>query len=333
MALQRSQRTEVHDKIIQLDPAQGALNFISTGVGCFALTLVHRVGIVNSLLENGHFNEEELEDREKFKNLTAIKGALLSLCVCHVLARKGNKYFLTHLGMQLIDHIGLVTILFDGYSEMLAKGVSIAFNQIRQPEKYINGSTVALSSIQFGEKIDPLVAEVVKELGIEGTLCDIGCGSANRLLKLCQATSLPGLGLESNYEAIAIARRAVEKHPHLHIEYGNAIKLWGVWEEVQLLMQCFMTHDIFPDDQFVESLSSYRKNFPKLEYFLVVDIVAPEDSLKSHMPGYDYVHGLLGIETRKYERFTSLFLQAGYKIIREISAEMPNTYLWVLRPD
>ncbi len=335
MTLQRSPQAvleEAPDKIIQSDPAQGALNFVSIGVGCFALTLVQSVGIVTSLIENGCFGEDELKNNKKFKNLPAIRAALLSLCLCNVLTKKRGKYFLTPLGTELVDHIGLVTMVFDGYGELMAKGVPIAFDKIKKPEKYLKGAAIALSSIQFGEKVDPVVAEVIKKFRLKGTICDVGCGSADRLLRLCKETSLPGLGLDSSQEAVTIAKKAAKNHQNINIECANAAKLEGVWEDVQLLMQCFMTHDIFPDDQFVESLSSYCKNFPNLKYFLVIDIVAPEDSFESHMPAYDYVHGLLGIETRKYERFTSLFLQAGYKIAKEISIDMPNTYLWVLKP-
>jgi hypothetical protein len=333
---QRRQATasleEAPDKIIQSDLSERVLNFVSTGVGCFALTLVQSVGIVNSLIERGYFHEDDLKNSKKFKNFPAIRAALLSLCLCDLLTKDKEKYFLTTLGKQLVDHIGLVTMVFGGYGELMAKGISIALGKVKKPEKYLKNAVIALSSIQFGEKVDPILTEVIKKLDLKGTICDVGCGSADRLLRLCKDTSLPGLGLDSSHEAVAIARRAVEPHQNISIEYANAVELEGVWEDVQLLMQCFMTHDIFPDDQFIKSLSAYRKNFPNLRYFIVIDIVAPEDSLESHMPAYDFVHGLLGIETRKYGRFTSLFLQSGYKIAKEICIDMPNTYLWVLKP-
>lgn len=313
-------------------PAQKALEFVSTGVGCFALTLAHSVGIIASLIENGSFSESELNNSKKFKNLLAVKSALLALCLSHVLTKKGSAYFLTPLGRQLVNHIGLVRMAFNGYGELMAKGIPVAFNEIQRREKYQNGAAIALASIQFGEKADPVIRDIIKKLRLTGTICDIGCGSADRLLRLCQETSLSGLGLDANRKAIAIARRATKKHKNIRIEYADAVKLEGVWEDVQLIMQCFMTHNLVPDEQFIKSLSSYRKNFPHLKYFLILDIVAPEDSCKSHMPGYDYTLGLLGIETRKYDHFNSLFLKSGYKIAKKIPIDMPNTYLWVLTP-
>jgi len=309
-----------------------ALDFVSTGVGCFALTLVERVGIVSVLIDNGYFDESQLSNRNRFKNLYAIKSALLSLCLCNVLKKKDDRYFFTDLGKQLVKHIGLITMVFDGYGELMAKGAPIALGKVKHPEKYLNGASIALSSIQFGEKADSIVIEMVKKLKFNGTICDLGCGSADRLFKLCKATSLKGLGLDASTEAVNIAKKLTKKHPKISIEKADVRNLKGVWEDVQMLMQCFMTHDIIPDEQFIESLSGYRKNFPNLKYFLVIDIVAPEANLASYMPAYDYVHGLLGIETRRYDRFTSLFLKAGYKIFKKAVIDLPNTYLWVLKP-
>lgn len=310
---------------------QCALDFVSTGVGCFALTVIEQVGVLPLLVERGYFDDRELNNQKKFKNLPAIKSALLSLCLCKVLTKNNGRYYLTILGSQLAKHIGLVTMVFEGYGELMAKGVSVAFGKVDNPEKYLDGASIALSSIQFGEKVDSAVIDTVKKLHIKGTICDVGCGSADRLLKLCKATSLPGLGLDASHEAVKIARKLTESYPLINIEEGDAINLEGIWEDVQVLMQCFMTHDISPDERFIQSLNSYRKNFPNLKYFIIIDIVAPEDNHASHMPAFDYVHGLLGIETRKYEHFTSLFQKSGYKLVKEIPIDMPNTYLWVLK--
>lgn len=314
------------------DSAQCALDFVSTGIGCFALTLIESAGIVSSLIEHGYFDEKQLLNQKEFKNLPAIKSALLALCLSKVLVKNNKRYYFTELGNQLAGHIGLVTMVFNGYAKLMANGIPISQGKVKKPEKYLNGSAIALSSIQFGEKVDPIVAETIKRLRLKGTICDLGCGSANRLLNLCKMTSLPGLGLDSNNEAIRIAKERTTNYPAISIEKADGANLEGVWEDVQILMQSFMTHDIFPDEKFISSLNGYLKNFPNLKYFLVIDIVAPEDNLASHMPAYDYVHGLLGIETRQHDRFTSLFIKSGYKISQEIAIDMPNTYLWVLQP-
>lgn len=312
---------------------QHALDFISSGVGCFALTLIDSVGIVSSLMKSGHFNEEELSNQEKYKKPLAVKSALLSLCLCKVLTKNHGSYSFTELGKQLANHIGLVTMSFDGYGQLMANGVQIASGKTLDLDKYSNRSTVALSSVQFREKkVDPIMIETIKELQVKGTICDLGCGSGELLLKICKDTSLLGLGLDLSEDAVEIAKNKTVGFPNISIEKGDATDLQGVWEDVQILVQTFMTHNIFPDEKFIESLRAYRRNFPNLKHFLVVDIVAPEEDFATYMPAYDYIHGLLGVETRQYDRFTSLFTKAGYTISKTIAIDMPNTYFWILSP-
>lgn len=312
--------------------SQHALDFISSGIGCFALALIDSVGIVSSLMRDGYFNEEELSNQEKYKKPLAVKSALLSLCLCKVLTKNHGFYSFTELGNQLAKHIGLVTMSFDGYGQLMAKGVPIASGEVHDPDKYSNRSAIALSSIQFREKVDPIMIGTIKELQLKGTICDLGCGSGELLLKICRDTSLPGLGLDLSEDVVEIAKNKTANFPSISIEKGDATDLQGAWEDVQVLIQTFMTHNIFPDEKFIDSLSAYRRNFPNLKYFLVVDIVAPEDNFASYMPAYDYIHGLLGVETRQYDRFTSLFTKAGYTISKTIAIDMPNTYFWILRP-
>jgi len=324
---------ESHHLIKSLQEKDDVLDFVSNGIGCFAFTLIQGVGILDILTENGRFEEKDLTNPKKFKNPIAIKSALLSLCLCNLLIYKDGSYFLTKLGAHLADKIGLLTMLFEGYGELFANGVSIARGKTQNPAKYINGASVAFSSIQFGEKaVDPVVVDTIHKLRTKGTVCDLGCGSAHRLTKICQTLSLPGLGLDADHEAVKLAKNLAKENSSIEIEQADVTQLDGVWEDVEVVMQNFMTHDIAPEENCIQTLRSYKNNFPHMKYFIIVDIVAPPQDFSSHMPGYDYVHGLLGIETRTYEQTTSLFSRAGYKFAREIKLDMPNTYLWVLKP-
>lgn len=314
-----------------LENQNSALRFASIGVGCFALTFIDRIGLLSSLLIKGFICDSDVEKFEQFKK-TASRSALVSLESCGVLTRIDNRYKLTSLGNNLVKYIGLFTMVFEGYGELMAKGVQIGLGKVKQPEKFINEASVAKSSVQFGESaVDLEVETLIKSLNIKGTICDLGCGSADRLLKLCKATNLPGLGLDSSAAAVRIARKTTKSYPLIEIEQEDGANLQGVWEDVQVLMQCFMIHDICPDQKLVECLISYKRNFPNLEYIVIVDIVAPDDPVSTFMPAFDYVHGLLGIDTRRYDRFVSLFERSGYDLAKEVSLNMPNTYLWVLK--
>lgn len=302
-------------------------DFVSAGIACHAFALVDRIGILDVFKTKGFFDLKELGH---YKNPPAIKAALNSLKVADILEREHSRYFLTKLGQQLVKERGLITMLFDGYSPLMANQLDIAEGKVPEPSKYINGSSVALSSIQFGEEVDSLIIETVKGLKPKRTICDLGCGTADRLVKVCGATGLPGLGLDDHAGTLRLASLMTKNYPQISVEKGDVSHLKGVWEDVEILMQSFMLHDIDPEVEAVQMLKSYKDHFPHFKYLIVVDIVAIEDNSQEHMPGFDYVHGLQSIEPRKYQETLSLFHKAGYKIKKEVQIGMPNTYLWVL---
>jgi hypothetical protein len=293
-----------------------AHDFVSIGIACNAFTLIDRKGILDQLLTQGSYDSKAASP--------AIKAALLSLRLANALIQENSKFYLTNLGHQLAQARGLITMLFEGYGRLMAQQK----DNLASPSKYINGAAIALASIQFGkEHIDPLVVETIHNLKPRRTICDLGCGTADRLVKVCQTLQVPGLGLDNHPEALKLFKN----HPLISIEQADVSHLKGVWEDVEILMQSFMAHDIAVDDDCIAMLKSYTQHFPNFKYLIIVDIVAPEDDSSSHMPGFDYIHGLQGIETRKYNHMISLFEKAGYQIVQEHHTGMPNTYLWLLR--
>ena len=114
------------------------------------------------------------------------------------------------------------------------------------------------------------------------------------------------------------------------LEQADVAHLKGVWEDVEIIMQSVMIHDIADEAECIKMLQSYSTHFPNFKYLLIVDVVAAEDGSSSYMPGFDYVHGLQGVEPRKYQENIALFQKAGYRIEREYPVGLPNTFLWLL---
>lgn len=75
MSMQRQKAIieETPSKVIQSDSSQGALDFVSIGVGCFALTLIQNVGIISSLVEDGHFDDEKLKNKKSLRIFQLLK--------------------------------------------------------------------------------------------------------------------------------------------------------------------------------------------------------------------------------------------------------------------
>ena len=91
-------------------------------------------------------------------------------------------------------------------------------------------------------------------------------------------------------------------------------------------------HDI-SFERCIEFLESIHKHFPRLRCLIVIDIVSISENLPSIMPGFDYVHGLQGFTPRNYEETLKTFANANFEVLREMPIpNMPNTFIWVLKP-
>jgi hypothetical protein len=323
----RTEKASIPSKENLSDPS---LSFIASGIACHALNLIDRAGILQTIQNQGSFDVRALNDSKFFKHPAAIKAALLSLANAGVMEKEGNTYSLTSLGQNLCNRIGLIRMLYDGYGELMAHSSNIALGKVKKPEHFMNHKAIAEASIQFGEELDHQLIDVVQKLRPKGTICDLGCGTGDKLLKICNATGKPGLGIDIDDDAFTTAK---ELSSSISLEKGDVTALEGIWEDIDIVLQTFVTHDFNPEEKCISSLASYKKNFPHMKYLIVVDIVAPDDRSSTFMPGYDYVHGLLGIEIRSFEKTTSLFTRAGYEVFKELPvASLPNTFIWVLKP-
>jgi len=151
------------------------------------------------------------------------------------------------------------------------------------------------------------------------------------LSKICKKTGNPGLGFESEPTVVKQANKLL-KNTDVTVELGNISELNGVWEDVVMLMQCHVFHDFTPEQKCIEIMNSYLTSFPNLKCFFYIDTVTPSPAHNELFPGFDYVHGLLGIPTRTYEETQEMFKNSKFKMIKEVPLDLPNTFIWLLAP-
>ncbi len=226
-------------------------------------------------------------------------------------------------------------MLFDGYSGLMSQQSSISKNSKNYDfPTLLNGEAIAESSIRFGEKtVDPFLLKEFSKLKFSGTICDLGCVLCTRLSKICKLTNHPGLGFDNIPEVIEDAINASVDDKLISCECHDIKKLEGIWEDVVVLMQCFVFHDFVPEIRCKGVIDSYLNNFPNLKNFFYVDIVAPSQSQQDMMPGFDYVHGLMKIKTRTYEETIQMFKDSRFEVTKETPIRgLPNTFLWILSP-
>ena len=321
-------------KTKKLNPAKKrALNFITAGIGCNCLVTLFETGILDILLNKLYLSDLEIN---KNKHSACIKSALLTLEKCQVVKLYSKKYFkITKFGRALSEYLGLITMLFDGYGDLMAKQSKIVNKKIRNPEKLINGPSVSKSAVLLSQNlIDPILLNEIKNVNFAGTICDLGCGYARMLTKACEVTGNSGLGFDSEYIVIEqIKKKLGDKQSSISVELGDISNLIGTWDHVDVLMQCHVFHDFNPMENAVNILRSYLSNFPNLKYFFFIDTVSPSEKNNNILPGFDYIHGLQGMLMRTYDETLILFNLSNYEIFKEIPIpDMPNTFMWILIP-
>jgi len=305
--------------------------FIAAGICCFIISLFDNLGLIDKILNNGFLTKEDLNT---YPNRLVLTSALITLEKNGIISIARNNYFLTSFGNKVLDNRGSIGLIYGGYRHILANQMKFALCEPTLINENIDWELVANASIHFGGKtIDPIVIDFIKSLNVKGLVCDLGCGAATRLKKICELTNSKGVGIELSKDAVQIANNNLSNNSDIQIKQGNITEINDIFEEVELLMQFFVMHDITPTEKCLSILNSYLKNFPNLKYFLYCDIVAPSNQLNTQLPGCDYIHSLIGISLRTYEETTQMFESSGFEVAKEIRIpDLPNTILWILKP-
>ena len=314
------------------DLEAASFQFLSYSIAAHALCLIFDSGILNILLTKDNFKEESIKN---FNNPSLIKTALFTLMGANIVSWDNKCFYITKFGRSVAKKIGFITLPLTGYRKLLSKQAELLENPNSFKLSDIDFASIALSSIDFGsENLDPVLIEVFKQIKPKGTICDLGCGTGEKLVRICQTTNSPGLGIELSNSVIKESKKFTKKIPQIEIIKGNILSLNGIWEDVTVSMISFVLHDIKTKKECAEILHSYQNHFPRMQYLLVIDIVSPSETLTSIMPGFDYVHGLQGLTPRNYEETIETFKKAKYEILEELEIKnMPNTFIWILEPD
>ena len=314
------------------DLEEDSLNFINSGLACHALTLLEAAGILKILIDKESFPDEEIQ---AFNNPALLTAAFMTLKKTKLLKETTEGYQLTKLGKSIAKKIGYLTFPLIGYRKLFSKQFELLNDPKSFKESDIDFSSVAFSSISFGEEhLDPLLIKIFLSLNPKGTICDLGCGTCEKLAKICKATNSPGLGIDHDKKVIKLSKKYTKKFSNIEAIQGKIEQLDGIWEDVAVILLSQIFHDLIPKLHAIEVLASYKKHFPRLNWVVIADIVSPSNSVPTILPGFDYVHGLQGFISRTYEENYEVFEKAGYTVMKEYPVpNMPNFFIWILFPN
>ncbi len=331
--LKKSPKSKTKSQQSDLEPLtlnDQVMDYLTIGVGCNCLIALFEAGVLETLINPGYVSENALN---AYGDPLCLKSALTTLERSQVVKKKGGNFKLTEFGKALVKKIGLFTIFFDGYGELIASQTKIVKKEKVDKHKLMRGVSISKAATFISDQmIDPILLKEILEIKLVGTICDLGCGSATMLSKICQKTKNHGLGFDSEPEVIEQAAKKLQG-TNVTVEVGDITELNGVWEDVVMLIQNHVFHDFTPEKRCIDIMNSYLEIFPNMKCFFYIDTVSPATSKDKIFPGFDYVHGLLGIPTRTYEETMQMFSHSKYKVVKEVPIpELPNTFLWVLYP-
>lgn len=306
--------------------------FLNTGLACYALCALDSVGILDNLLNGTKLEKSSIAT---YNNPSLIQAALITLLKEKIIYFSADRYSLTELGKIISKNIGIITLPFVGYRKLFGNQPNLLNNPHDWDNSDIDFSAVARSSINFGkDDLDPILLDVIKLLSPTGTVCDLGCGTGEKLLKICSELKVHGLGIEKSLEVINDSENYITSTDNVEIMQGDITAMDGVWEDIEIVITSFVFHDIFSEEDAINFINSTRKHFPCLRYFVIVDIVSYSIDFPNILPGFEYVHGLQGVSPRSCNDNHAVFSKSNFDLLKEIEvSNMPNTFIWVLTPN
>lgn len=240
---------------------------------------------------------------------------------------------------------GYLFWLIDGCGDTLSRWAQ--FSTVGQTEAAFrsrNGAATAVSSGLIGASyVDPIMYPLIGDSEFRH-VCDLGCGGAARIIRL--AGEFPGIrarGIEVNANAVQLARDAIKEKNlshRLEVVQADVTSLEQsihVGEGVDLLLMCFMGHDLWPREKALMVFRMLRRVFHQCDRFLLADTVRGEhdtwDSIPIFSPlGFESVHAITGQSIPTRQEWERLFQESGWQLNKTVPLGVANSFVFDLRP-
>jgi len=221
------------------------------------------------------------------------------------------------------DNKGYFLWLMRGYGNLLHNLASIVEEGNCTTEGIgRDGKYIAMAGRDYGARfVDEQFTRVMDEEPFQ-VAADLGCGSAERLLKLARARpDFRGVGVEINKGAVDLARRSIrqagleDRVKIVHFDVKN-LTYQPEFDDVEVLFCFFMGHDLWPRPNCLKAFRSIRGAFPNLKRFLFSDTYRSDLPAPGDVPiftlGFEFTHELMGQYIPSLAEWEGLFEEAGW---------------------
>lgn len=319
-------------------------------IGSCTIAALQHLGLLDRLASNRGLTLDEMyEDTGGAEAPGASRGRIRALVEAALRLGlldldKGGMLHLSHLGQDVRQEVGFFVWAVNGYGEFFNSLSEIVHEPTPNWAKYRNGAMVALGSDLCNEHLmQPILDEILESISFK-KIADLGCGNAGRLINACSKfQGIKGVGADINQDAILMARDLVQMKNlsdriSLHqVDVFKKIRDENTesFSDVDVVMSFMMLHDLFNMDEPSTIISQIRNAFPNARRFIFADTVRTggfDEPRPASIfgPGFELVHGVMGIKTFPLKTYIDAFEGAGLRIERSAPFGAPSTYIFLL---
>ena len=205
-----------------------------------------------------------------------------------------------------------------------------------------DGKYIAMAGRDYGEQFVDCDFEALLNPSPDDILCDLGCGSAGRLIGLVKKhRGLRGIGIDIDAGAVGLAQDSVRREgleDQVQIISGDitALGSHARFADVTLLCCFFMGHDLWPRDRCLRVLNGIRACFPNVTRFLLCDTYNSELKPALDTPiftlGFEFLHSVMGQYIPSLREWSEIFSESQWRCQDVRTIGIPYSAIFVLSP-
>ncbi|MFI6461708.1 class I SAM-dependent methyltransferase [Streptomyces sp. NPDC050528] len=313
-------------------PRRPAFDLVQGYILCSVLAALDDAGVLQTLEEKG----VRIEDVGGNGQLA--RDTVHYLVDRGVVVPEGDLYHLSPYGVELLRDRGYIYWIAGGFGEPFWRfGELLAGTHRYGADISRDGRIVAVSSAQLGrDDLKPYVHSVLGEIDYTKA-ADFGCGNARNLIGICQLKGARGLGVDISPDAIAEARREVEKTglgDTIDVVEADASDAAAIpdLESVDLVVGFFFMHEVLEKglDAYIDYLRVLHRRLPVGAHVLAAEVLPPERDragAETFTPEFTLIHALMGQGLLGENGWRDAFEQGGFTVRKTVRPNIPGGLL------
>ena len=245
---------------------------------------------------------------------------------------------------DMLVNKGYFLWLIRGYGGMLRELATVS-KEAHRVGDFVDrdGERIAVAGKDYGARFVDADFRTVLEAESFTSAADLGCGSAERLIRL--ATERPdfrGVGVEFDAGAVEHARarvRGLGLADRITLVHGDVSKLQpeASFQDVDVVFSFFMAHDLWPRDRCIEALDGVAAAFPNTDRFLLCDTyrsdLRPTRDVPIFTLGFEVTHAVMGQRVPSLAEWLDLFEDTSWTLRSQHPIGIPFSSIFDLRRD